>query len=94
MNYIVTVPFLFFSLAVFPALASDVELAEGFRVDRADELTWSPYPGFDGLEVVIISGNPNEEGPYVLRARFHPGVFSSPHHHSMKFGGSRRVSPW
>jgi len=53
---------------------------DGFVRIMMDEI------GFDGSEnapqITLIHGNPEEEGFYLLRARFAPGVFSTPHYHS------------
>lgn len=42
--------------------------------------------GFEGnpdqVQITLVAGDPAEEGFYLLRARFNPGVFSSPHYHS------------
>ncbi len=35
-----------------------------------------------GPEIVVLAGDPEQEGFYLLRARFRPGVFSTPHYHS------------
>jgi quercetin dioxygenase-like cupin family protein len=61
-----------------PALAAEDE--QGFiRLTPADI-------GFEGdpnnVQITLVAGNPEEEGFYLLRARFGPGVFSSPHYHS------------
>ena len=35
-----------------------------------------------GPEISVLAGDPEQEGFYLLRARFRPGVFSTPHYHS------------
>jgi quercetin dioxygenase-like cupin family protein len=53
---------------------------DGFVRIMMDEI------GFEGDEngpqITLIYGDPEQEGFYLLRARFAPGVFSTPHHHS------------
>lgn len=53
----------------------------GFVRLAPDEIEFAAdNPG--GPEIAILAGNPEEEGFYMIRARFAPGVFSSPHYHS------------
>jgi len=53
---------------------------DGFVRIMMDEI------GFEGDEnspqITLIYGDPEQEGFYLLRARFAPGVFSTPHYHS------------
>ncbi|MGA1742299.1 MAG: cupin domain-containing protein [Pseudohongiellaceae bacterium] len=53
---------------------------EGFEILQADEIKWDESSNV--LQQVVIHGNPNEEGLYILRARFPAGVTSLPHFHS------------
>lgn len=78
---------LILSSGLSPALAPGIALAgdeakEQFVTLRADEMEWRATDEFPGIEFVLVEGNPAEAGPYVLRARFAPGVYSRPHYHS------------
>lgn len=53
-----------------------------FVIKRGDALDWQTSPSFPGIEFAILEGHPDEEGLYVIRARFSPGRFSKPHYHS------------
>lgn len=55
--------------------------SEGFVRIAPDELVFeADSPG--GPEISILAGDPAKPGFYLLRAKFRPGVFSSPHYHS------------
>lgn len=55
--------------------------ADGFVRIVPDEIVYAAdNPG--GPEIALLAGDPAEEGFYLLRARFRPGVTSSPHYHS------------
>jgi quercetin dioxygenase-like cupin family protein len=41
-----------------------------------------PFKHPAGLEQVILFGNPDQPGIYVVRYRFPPGMHSNPHYHS------------
>lgn len=66
------------ALTLMPILlAQDSEV--GFvRLTPAD-LEWTPQQ--NGSSFVVIHGDPQAEGLYILRYTFPPGVFSPPHHH-------------
>jgi quercetin dioxygenase-like cupin family protein len=53
---------------------------DGFEILQADEIEWDESS--NDLQQVVIHGNPNEAGLYILRARFPAGVTSLPHIHS------------
>lgn len=42
---------------------------------------WREVPGYPGIQVTVVEGDPRKAGPYVIRVRFAPGVMSMPHHH-------------
>jgi len=70
-------------LCIVVLLAGTISAAvdeDGFVRIMMDEI------GFDGSEnvpqITLIYGDPEQEGFYLLRARFAPGVFSTPHYHS------------
>jgi quercetin dioxygenase-like cupin family protein len=54
---------------------------DGFVRIRPDEIAFSA-DNPEGPDIAILAGDPAKPGFYLLRARFHPGVFSSPHYHS------------
>jgi quercetin dioxygenase-like cupin family protein len=62
--------------AVYAAVDED-----GFVRIMMDEITFEDDGG-PGPQITLLSGDPAEEGFYILRARFLPGVFSTPHYHS------------
>jgi quercetin dioxygenase-like cupin family protein len=47
------------------------------------QLSWSPAPASlpKGAEVSILTGNPAEKGPFVMRLRMPPGYGVPAHHH-------------
>jgi len=54
---------------------------DGFVRIRPDEITFSAGSS-EGPDIALLAGDPEKPGFYLLRARFRPGVFSSPHYHS------------
>lgn len=66
-------------LAVSAALSAEDE--QGFIRTTPDEIEWVPSET-PGLDFAYIVGHPNEAGFYIVRARFSPGVTSSPHYHA------------
>ena len=52
--------------------------AQGFIRMSPDDLKWNSG---DAMQSIIIVGDPNKPGIYVLRNRFPPGVMSRPHFH-------------
>ena len=46
-----------------------------------DEIAFQGAQGIEGVTFAPIKGSPEEEGIYVMRARFDSGVLSKPHHH-------------
>lgn len=63
-----------------PFLAA-AEEPEDFVALNADEIAFLSAPGIEGVTFALIRGNPEEEGIYVMRARFEPGTLSKPHYH-------------
>nr|WP_310522167.1 cupin domain-containing protein [Polymorphobacter sp.] len=72
--------------AASPTLAA--EPAAAFRTVTPEQLIWHPVPDSFGVESAVISGNPAQPGPYVIRVRFPPHVMDRPHSHS----GDRHVT--
>jgi quercetin dioxygenase-like cupin family protein len=50
-------------------------------IKRDSDLLWIESPNTPGLWTATLSGNPSAAGPYIIRVRFAPGVFSRPHFH-------------
>jgi quercetin dioxygenase-like cupin family protein len=48
-----------------------------------DDLNWTAAPPAlpSGTEIVVVSGNPGQEGPYVLRLKFPSETRVAPHTH-------------
>lgn len=61
--------------AVFAA-----EDENGFVTLGPDEVSFEGDPG--SPQITVISGDPEQAGFYILRARFLPGVMSAPHTHA------------
>lgn len=56
-----------------------VELPEKPVVLDASELQWEMLPS--GVERAVLFGDPELEGPFVLRLRYPAGYSKGPHHH-------------
>jgi hypothetical protein len=53
-----------------------------FHVIRSEEILWKSFPAFPPLaRLAVLVGNPNEQGPYVIRVRLPGGVKMMPHRH-------------
>ncbi|MEO8039808.1 MAG: cupin domain-containing protein [Betaproteobacteria bacterium] len=55
--------------------------ANGFVMLKPGAEVWSDAPGYDGIKVMVVDGNPSQPGPYVIRVKFSPGTMSMPHRH-------------
>lgn len=58
--------------------------ASGFAAETVNDqdLKWSFMPGFARpIEVAIVSGDPNQPGPYVIRLRMPSGMKIAPQRH-------------
>lgn len=54
-----------------------------FRVIRAEEVEWKPFPAFPTLaRLAVLVGEPTKPGPYVIRVRLPANVRMMPHRHS------------
>lgn len=69
---------LIFALCLPASFAAEDE--NGFVRLTPDEIKFTGDP--NSVQITLVSGDPEKEGFYILRARFGPGVFSSPHYHS------------
>ena len=53
-----------------------------FRVIRADEIDWRPFPAFPpSVRLAVVVGEPSEKAPYTIRVRVPNGVKLMPHRH-------------
>lgn len=68
-------------LALLAPFLVGAEEPEEFIALNAEEIAFQAFPGLEGVSGVLIKGNPNEAGIYVMRARFEPGTLSKPHYH-------------
>jgi quercetin dioxygenase-like cupin family protein len=68
------------ALAALPRVFAAVD-AHGFVRVKPDELKWQISNSNTSPDIALLYGDPQKEGFYVLRARFHPGVMSRPHTH-------------
>ena len=56
--------------------------ADVMNIYREGDIAFKTNPLVPGLANAVLSGDPNVPGqPYVVRVRFSPGVFSTPHFH-------------
>jgi quercetin dioxygenase-like cupin family protein len=53
---------------------------QGFVILQHDELDWGP--DLSKIKTIVLQGDPNAAGFYIIRIRFPPGNASRPHHHS------------
>ncbi len=65
-------------IAAFAAFGQADE--QGFIRLAPDELDWPESDG-NSISFVVLAGDPQQEGFYMLRARFPAGVMSPPHYH-------------
>lgn len=55
--------------------------ADGFVRLTPDEIKFTGGEN-GGPMTAVIAGDPNKPGLYIIRAKFPPGVFSTPHYHT------------
>src|SRR5262245_18810385 len=55
--------------------------AEVMNIVREGEIKWTPSQVAPGVQTAVVSGNPAQPGPYVVRVKFAPGTMSPPHFH-------------
>jgi quercetin dioxygenase-like cupin family protein len=68
-------------LSAFLPIANAAVDAEGFVRIVADEIVFEGGSEL-GPSIAVLAGDPEQEGFYLLRAKFAPGVLSPPHYHS------------
>jgi quercetin dioxygenase-like cupin family protein len=73
----------FAAAACVPAVAlSDAVVDEkGFVTLKLGHETWEEYPGIAGIQYMLVEGDLQKPGPYVVRVKFSPGTMSMPHFH-------------
>jgi quercetin dioxygenase-like cupin family protein len=68
------------SLGVTLSASAD-DMSGGFVAKSPADIAWQAIPQLPGLSAMLIKGNPDEPGLYIMRVKFGPGVKSPPHHH-------------
>jgi quercetin dioxygenase-like cupin family protein len=53
----------------------------GFIRIQPEDVQWKEAPGYGGVQMAVIAGNPSKPGIYVVRVKFPPGVMTRPHFH-------------
>lgn len=48
------------------------------------DIVWGPAPATlpKGIQIAVLTANPDKPGPFVLRLKFPTGSFVAPHHHA------------
>lgn len=55
---------------------------ERFRVIRAEDIVWRPFPAFPTpARLAVLVGDPTKPGPYVIRVRLPGDTKMMPHRH-------------
>ena len=68
-------------MIMFLPIANAAVDADGFVRIKPDEIVFTGG-GESAPSIAVLAGDPEKEGFYLLRAKFPPGVMSSPHYHS------------
>jgi hypothetical protein len=71
----------FASLVAWPSIGTAATDALGFERVYPENVEWKDAPGGHGVQTAVISGDPSKPGIYVIRAKFPPGIMSTPHFH-------------
>ena len=74
-----SIAFLVAGAALVSAQSPPKPDAQGFLRVQPEDLTWNEGTA---MQAIVIAGDPNKPGIYVLRNRFPPGVMSRPHFHN------------
>jgi quercetin dioxygenase-like cupin family protein len=69
------------AFTAWPAIVLADPPAEVMNIVREAEIQWTPSRVAPGVQTAIVSGNPTQPGPYVVRVKFAPGTMSPPHFH-------------
>ena len=78
--YITKLFIVFASVIVFSSQTQAQSTAKDFVVMKPDQLVWGDAPA--GVKTVVLYGDPNKPGMYVVRNIFPEGIMSTPHSHS------------
>ncbi|MBX9963157.1 MAG: cupin domain-containing protein [Burkholderiales bacterium] len=54
---------------------------KGFVTLKPGNEDWKDAPGYNGVQLMVVEGDPTKAGPYVIRVKFSPGTMSMPHQH-------------
>jgi quercetin dioxygenase-like cupin family protein len=68
-------------LLLWACATSAEEDAPGFVRIAPEDIEWKPLPGYEGVRVAVLVGEPSKPGLYVVRVNFPPGLMSRPHYH-------------
>jgi len=73
----------FVAAAYAPAIAwpDAVTDEKGFVTLKLGHEAWKEYPGIPGIQYMLVDGDLQKPGPYVIRVKFSPGTMSMPHFH-------------
>ncbi|HEY8538543.1 MAG TPA: cupin domain-containing protein [Steroidobacteraceae bacterium] len=66
-------------LGLFAPLGLALTDEQGFVILHNDELDWGP--DLTRIKTIVLHGDPNAPGFYIIRVRFPPGAASRPHSH-------------
>ena len=73
---------LLFAAALVPATMLRADTDEnGFIRVLPEDIQWKDIPGYSGVKMAVIAGDPAKPGVYVVRVKFPPGLMSRPHFH-------------
>ncbi len=61
-------------------LRADIDESGFIRV-LPEDIQWKDAPGYNGVKMAVIAGDPAKPGVYVVRVKFPPGLMSRPHFH-------------
>lgn len=64
-----------------PGVALAEPSADVMQIVRDADVKWTTGQFGTGLQSAVLSGNPSQQGPYVMRVKFAPGSMSPPHFH-------------
>ena len=73
---------LLLSAVLVPATLLRADTDEnGFIRVLPEDIVWKEAPGYNGVKIAVIAGDPSKAGVYVVRVKFPPGLMSRPHFH-------------
>jgi len=78
-----------------PKAATSGELGvPGFVKVLPSEIKWTPEPAAPGVELAILLGDPNKQGPFVVRVRLPADTRVMPHTHPVPRTYSVLAGEW